>query len=197
MSTSSATALTRAPKRLKDIKTEPVILPSTVEILDAKKAELDALHEQHAAAVKAQLAVERNEHGFPTHKTSPDLEFKKLALADQIERVQGELTLLQEQVKRDRALSPEVKSEADALVRQRALAVIGLRKINAAIDRLRAEGAHIPVDIAVVPGGYCPWGSLLLGHSTNVGLNGKAAKGYLGEVFAAGLISSAEMREDS
>jgi hypothetical protein len=53
------------------------------------------------------------------------------------------------QVKAERANSPEVKNAADELVRQRALAVLALRKTNAAIEYLRKQGATIPVDMTV------------------------------------------------
>jgi hypothetical protein len=198
MSTQSAAALTRSAKpKLKD-PAAPVVMPTPAELLSRKKEELAKLREQHKAATDAHRADSVNEHGFAKQSSAlnPALEAKKLEIQHQIERAEAELGLLVELAKRDRAESPEVKTEADALVRQRALALISLRKINAAIERLNIEGADIPVYLGCHPGGMTAWGNMLLGHSKNHGVNGKAAAGYLGEVFNAGLISRAELAED-
>jgi hypothetical protein len=196
MSTSSATALTRAPKRLKDIKTEPVILPSTVEILDTKKEELAQLTGDHKAALAAELADYRQWHNDPGRQ-NPSLKRAKEELAARIERLQGEIVLLQVQVRAERAKTHEAKTEWEDAQRQRALALIALRKCNAAIWTLRKQGISGPCDLGFMPGQPAPWEFLLLGCKEHAGLGGQAARGYLSEAFNAGLISKAELAEDA
>jgi hypothetical protein len=124
-------------------------------------------------------------------KTKANFPARKDALLARIASVEAELGVVVAQAKAERATSVEVKTQVDELVRQRALALISLRKTNRAIDELRKTGAQIPVDLASVSGGFAPWGSLLLGHAGNVGIGGKAARGYLVAVFNAGLLSRA------
>ena len=193
--TQSASAITRS-RKLKS-PTEPSIMPSTVEMLTAKKDELAQLRAKHRTVVEDQIVAEGGwKNGVqqrPNNQEAARLKAENARMADATDRLDGEITVLHEMVRAERAESPEVKTEADELVRQRALAVIALRKCNLAIDRLTKSGAHIPVGTAVTAFGMCPYGSMLLGHADAEGITGRAARGYISEVFNAGLISRGEM----
>ena len=65
MSTTSASALTRASKRLKELGQDAISIPTTQELADRKSSELDAARAKLDAIVRQQLAIKSKKDQRP------------------------------------------------------------------------------------------------------------------------------------
>jgi hypothetical protein len=116
MSTSSAGALTRSAKKLKDLAVDTVKIPSPSELLARKTDEIATLKQKLAALVAKQIAVEKN----PQHQSRDiaAIVVEKRLVAATISRLENEAGILKGQVVASRPqapLAPRAQLWVDAL----------------------------------------------------------------------------------
>jgi hypothetical protein len=174
---------------------EPIQRKSPAELaLAEKKLELTTLKDRHKLAVVAQRENEQSNGAMS--KRDPGLAVEKRKLEYKIARASDETALLDSLARLERGKRPEAAGEWRSAQRRRALTVLALRAANKEIAGLRKDGLSGPCDLTVGPTGFIAWDHLLLGHSGNVGVNGQQARAYLQACQQAGIITTAELRED-
>ena len=113
MSTQSASALTRGTKRLKDLATDAITIPSAAEIYKRKVAEIEDAKAKLSAIVAKQIRIEKG-----ASRRTGDTEAvlaEKRDLKAQIARLSDEAATIKAQFAPKPKLSPQQQFLADAL----------------------------------------------------------------------------------
>jgi hypothetical protein len=140
MNTTSASALTRGARRLKDLATDAIVLPSLEELAARKADELRDARDRLNAIVKRQIAIESGQRRRTGDNTS--ILAEKAAMIERIEKLQTESGILKEQL---RALNPPKLSPMEqwrremfavTLPEQKGRTPEQIRAARAEVDRL-------------------------------------------------------------
>src|SRR5262249_21654091 len=119
MSMSNPTAaISRAGRKLRELGSDAIQIPGPSELLQRKKDELSFLRQEESRLIAKQVAAEKArgaQHGPTADAPVRKAEAEKFALQAKIKRVEGETSILLEQV---RALRPAPEPTEQQKVRQ-------------------------------------------------------------------------------